>query len=617
MGGDGWGDDADGWGTTETSTSGFDSNNNESKSRGGSGCRKCGEEGHFARDCPKGGGSGCHGCGEEGHMKRDCPKGGGSACHGCGEEGHMKRDCPKKKPGSNKCFNCDSEDHMSRDCPEPKKCKRCKSEDHESKDCDKPMETRKVMGEDGTEREIYVPSEIVEEKLFEQGISSGINFDRFDKIAVQCTGNQTVQPIKSFEDAKLRTLLIENILKSKYTKPTPVQKHAIPIIMEGRDLMACAQTGSGKTAAFLLPILNNLLKMDLESKAGDSPQKPNAVIVAPTRELAIQIKDECRKFASGSMIKSVVAYGGTSVGFQLSTLFKGVHVLIATPGRLMGFVDQGKVSFEEVSFFVLDEADRMLDMGFLPEVKRICAAAGMPPKGERQTLMFSATFPPEIQELAAEYLENYLFLSVGIVGAASEDVKQVLYQVPKFEKRDKVKEMLDELGEKKTMVFVETKKQADFLATFLCEAGYPTTSIHGDRLQREREMALGDFRSGNKPVLVATAVAARGLDIKGVDCVINYDLPKSIDEYVHRIGRTGRVGNTGRAVSFYDSEHDEHLAADIVKIFGNAQIEVPEFLLQAAKGGGGGPASSGFGGKDIRKNAKQQKADSSDDEDWG
>lgn len=248
----------------------------------------------------------------------------------------------------------------------------------------------------------------------------------------------------------LRQLLRDNVDKSGYKKPTPIQKYAIPIIMNKRDLMACAQTGSGKTAAFLLPILHNILEDECDPHTGDAPQKPQAVIVAPTRELALQIKEEARKFALQSVAKAVVAYGGTSTGYQLAQLFKGCNVLIATPGRLMDFVEKGKVSFEDVRYLVLDEADRMLDMvisqifeselkslfkihfilqGFLPEMQRIVSHSTMPPKEKRQTLMFSATFAETVQHLALDFLNDYLFLAVGIVGGASSDVEQTFLKV--------------------------------------------------------------------------------------------------------------------------------------------------------------------------------------------
>jgi len=492
---------------------------------------------------------------------------------------------------------------MARDCEKPDVCRRCGQEGHMVKDCEEPEKTRVVESEDGTKREIYVPTETADGDLFASGISQGINFEKYEKIKVMCTGENAPAPIKSFDAAGLRSILNDNIKKSGYSNPTPVQKYAMPIIMGKRDLMACAQTGSGKTAAFLLPILHKLLEDGVDSNAGACPQKPQAVIVAPTRELAIQIKDEARKFSSSSVLKCVVAYGGTSTGFQLSTLMRGCNVLIATPGRLMDFVDKGKVSFEDVRYLVLDEADRMLDMGFLPEVNRICSAAQMPAKGERQTLMFSATFADEVQNLAKDLLNDYLFLVVGMVGAACDDVTQSVWEVDKFAKRDKLVEILKDVGTDRTMVFVETKKNADFIATYLSGEGLPATSIHGDRLQREREEALGDFKTGKRPIIVCTGVASRGLDIKDVKHVINYDMPKEVDEYVHRIGRTGRVGNTGKATSFFDPSRseDSKIATALVSILSNAQQEVPDFLANFGSGGGDEFGGGGtFGATDIR-----------------
>jgi len=228
--------------------------------------------------------------------------------------------------------------------------------------------------------------------------------------------------------------------------------------------------------------------------------------------------------------------------------------------------------------------------------------------------MFSATFAETVQHLALDFLKDYLFLSIGIVGGASSDVKQSFLKLGKFEKREKLVEILKEVGTDRTLVFVETKKNADFLATFLSEEGLPTTSIHGDRLQREREEALSDFKTGRMPILVATAVAARGLDIKGVAHVINFDMPKDVDEYVHRIGRTGRVGNEGKATSFYDPEHDGEVGAAVVKILSECQQEVPEFLQD---GGMGADASGGgFGGVDIRHGQTSVSANAADDDGW-
>ncbi|KAL1115904.1 hypothetical protein AAG570_006193 [Ranatra chinensis] len=417
-------------------------------------------------------------------------------------------------------------------------------------------------------REVYEPPEPSneEEFVFSSGISSGINFDKYDRIHVRVTGDTVVPPCTGFEDCGLREIVLQNVKKSNYRKPTPVQKNAMPIIMAGRDLMACAQTGSGKTAAFLLPIINVLLSDPRNLIISDCIE-PQAVIVSPTRELTLQIYHEARKFAHSSFVKVLVAYGGTSVSYQASQIARGCHILVATAGRLNDFVNRGRVNFSSVRFFVLDEADRMLDMGFLPAIEQMLDHPTMVPSTERQTLMFSATFPEDIQTLAGRYLNNYLFLVVGIVGGACADVEQSFYEVEKYEKRNKLIEILEDTNPRElTLVFVETKRNADFLAAFLSENNCPTTSIHGDRLQSQREQALADFKSGRMPTLVATAVAARGLDIKNVSHVINYDLPSTIDEYVHRIGRTGRVGNRGKATSFYDSGRDSQLAPDLVKI---------------------------------------------------
>uniref|UniRef100_UPI00398E9D22 probable ATP-dependent RNA helicase DDX4 isoform X2 n=1 Tax=Pristiophorus japonicus TaxID=55135 RepID=UPI00398E9D22 len=453
----------------------------------------------------------------------------------------------------------------------------------------------------------YVPPPPPEEEgaIFAR-FQTGINFDKYDDILVDVSGFNVPPAILSFDEAHLCETLNKNINKAAYLKPTPVQKHGIPIILSGRDLMACAQTGSGKTAAFLLPIIEMLLRGNVASSQFKERQEPEVVIVAPTRELINQIYLEARKFSYGTVVRPVVVYGGTSTGHQIRQVLQGCNILCGTPGRLLDIISKGKVGLGKVQYLVLDEADRMLDMGFEPDMRKLVNSFDMSPKQNRQTLMFSATFPEEIQRLAADFMKNdYLFLAVGQVGGACGDVQQSILQVDQYSKRNKLVEILTDIGVERTMVFVDTKRKADFLATFLCQEKFPTTSIHGDREQREREMALGDFRTGKCPVLVATAVAARGLDIEHVQHVINFDLPSTIDEYVHRIGRTGRCGNIGKAISFFDSNTDLPIARALLKVLSDAQQEVPIWLEEFAYAAHGtsyhNPLGKVFASVDTRK----------------
>nr|ACV32355.1 vasa [Nibea mitsukurii] len=440
-------------------------------------------------------------------------------------------------------------------------------------------------GSDGDRpRVTYIPPTLPEDEdtIFAH-YKTGINFDKYDDIMVDVSGTNAPQAIMTFEEATLCESLRKAVAKSGYVKPTPVQKHGIPIISAGRDLMACAQTGSGKTAAFLLPILQQLMADGVAASSFSELQEPEVLIVAPTRELINQIYMEARKFSYGTCVRPVVVYGGVSTGYQIREISRGCNVLCGTPGRLLDVIGRGKIGLSKLRYFVLDEADRMLDMGFEPDMRRLVGSPGMPTKEHRQTLMFSATYPEDIQRMAADFLKtDYLFLAVGVVGGACSDVEQTFVQVTKFSKREQLLDLLKTTGTERTMVFVETKRQADFIATYLCQEKVPTTSIHGDREQREREQALADFRSGKCPVLVATSVAARGLDVPDVLNVVSFDLPNNIDEYVHRIGRTGRCGNTGRAVSFYDPDADGQLARSLVTILSKAQQEVPSWLEEYA-----------------------------------
>nr|AVR48434.1 DEAD box protein Vasa [Forcipomyia taiwana] len=444
-------------------------------------------------------------------------------------------------------------------------------------------------------REVYIPPEPTEDEqeMYSGGIKTGLNFEKYNDIPVRVS-ELVAHPLYSFGDAGLRELVMANIKKYGYEKPTPIQKYAIPTILKGSDLMGCAQTGSGKTAAFFIPIVNKLLE-DVTFEVG----KPKALVVAPTRELVIQLFNEARKFAHGSCVKVAIAYGGAAVRYQNENLAKGCHILVATPGRLLDFMDRGWVTFEHIKFLVLDEADRMLDMGFKPAMEKLVNHETMVKTGERQTLMFSATFPEDVQLCAGQFLNNYAFISVGIVGSACQDVLQTFLEVPQKSKRKQIMEILADSDPKGTMIFCETKRNTDFLASFLSETKIPTTSIHGDREQRERELAIKDFTSGKMKVLVATSVAARGLDIKGVNHVINFDLPQNIDDYVHRIGRTGRLGNQGKATSFFDPEKDTALAPKLVDILEQAKVPIPSFLSSYS---GTNAGKSAYGADDIRNN---------------
>ncbi|KAL7286258.1 hypothetical protein TKK_0019435 [Trichogramma kaykai] len=451
--------------------------------------------------------------------------------------------------------------------------------------------------------------------------STGINFSKYEDIPVEASGDNIPPHISSFEEVKLTEIIRNSINLAGYDSPTPVQKYAIPIIINRRDVMACAQTGSGKTAAFLVPILNQIYESGPapppHASGGRRKQYPLGLVLAPTRELATQIYDEARKFAYRSRMRPAVVYGGSDISQQMRELDRGCHLLVATPGRLVDMLNRGKIGLHNCRYLVLDEADRMLDMGFEPQIRMIVENNNMPATGERQTLMFSATFPKEIQVLARDFLSNYIFLAVGRVGSTSENITQKIVWVEEHEKRSYLLDLLEAndyvtyAAESLTLVFVETKKGADQLDEFLHNLHFPVTSIHGDRSQFEREDALRSFRAGHTPILVATAVAARGLDIPHVKHVINFDLPGDVEEYVHRIGRTGRMGNLGTATSFFNHKN-ANLVRDLVPLLLEANQDLPSWLdsmFNDNRHGGGssrrpaakGRFSGGFGARDYRQ----------------
>jgi ATP-dependent RNA helicase DDX3X len=353
---------------------------------------------------------------------------------------------------------------------------------------------------------------------------------------VEVSGTDCPDPIDAYTTETIGEDLFRNTQLCGYTKPTPVQKYSCPIGSAGRDLMACAQTGSGKTAGFLFPIIMAMVKNGGREAPESSRRRvyPEALVLAPTRELAQQIHEEARRFTYCTGIASVCIYGGADVRDQLRQIERGCDLLVATPGRLVDLIERGRLGMENVRFLVLDEADRMLDMGFEPQIRRIVEECGMPHGDDRQTMMFSATFPANIQRLASDFLQDYIFLTVGRVGSASKDVTQTVEFVEENDKTDFLMRFLLTIEDGLILIFVETKRSCDYLEDVLCGKGFPACSIHGDKSQREREDSLRTFKRGITPVMVATDVASRGLDIPNVTQVINYDLPTNIDDYVHR-----------------------------------------------------------------------------------
>ncbi|KAI2641814.1 DEAD-domain-containing protein [Hypomontagnella submonticulosa] len=444
---------------------------------------------------------------------------------------------------------------------------------------------------------------------------TGINFEKYDDIPVEASGHDVPEPVLTFSNPPLDDHLIRNIELAHYKVPTPVQKYSIPIVMGGRDLMACAQTGSGKTGGFLFPILSQAFltgpsPVPVGAPGGGYGRQrkayPTSLILAPTRELVSQIYDEARKFAYRSWVRPCVVYGGADIGSQLRQIERGCDLLVATPGRLVDLIERGRISLQNIKYLVLDEADRMLDMGFEPQIRRIVEGEDMPGVQSRQTLMFSATFPRDIQMLARDFLKDYVFLSVGRVGSTSENITQKVEYVEDVDKRSVLLDILHTHGAGLTLIFVETKRMADSLSDFLINQNFPATSIHGDRTQRERERALEMFRNGRCPILVATAVAARGLDIPNVTHVVNYDLPTDIDDYVHRIGRTGRAGNTGHSTAFFN-RGNRGVVRDLIELLKEANQEVPAFLETIARESsyGGGRGGRGGGGRGRGQNANR------------
>jgi ATP-dependent RNA helicase RhlE len=364
----------------------------------------------------------------------------------------------------------------------------------------------------------------------------------------------------TFEQLGLITPLLKALKAEGYTSPTPIQEQAIPVVLEGRDLLGCAQTGTGKTAAFALPIMQILLENQQQSKGY---KHIRTLILTPTRELAVQIDESFGSYGKYTGLKHDVIFGGVSQHTQTLALRNGTDVLVATPGRLLDLMNQGYVHLDHLEIFVLDEADRMLDMGFINDVKKVIREL----PAQRQTLFFSATMPPQISGLADSILHEPVKVEVTPVSSTAETIDQSVFFVAGRDKHSLLVHLLQERGISRTLVFARTKHGADKIAKELKKMNISSDAIHGNKTQTARQNALKNFKNNRLKVLVATDIAARGIDVDNLTHVINFDLPNVPETYVHRIGRTGRAGSSGQAFSFCNAEEREYLK-DINKLIG-------------------------------------------------
>lgn len=371
--------------------------------------------------------------------------------------------------------------------------------------------------------------------------------------------------IMTFKEIQIAEPILKALANKKYETPTPIQEKAIPVALKGSDLLGIAQTGTGKTAAFAIPIIQQLS----EKQTGERKREVKALILTPTRELAIQINDCFHDYGRYTSLRHTVIFGGVNQRPQIDCLRKGCDILIATPGRLLDLIAQKYISLQHIEHFVLDEADRMLDMGFIHDIKRLLP---MLPK-QKQTLFFSATMPPAIDKLSKSILRQPVKIEVAPVSSVVDTIEQCLYYV---EKTDKSKLLINILGkeDKSVLVFSRTKYGADKIARVLNKRGIDCEAIHGNKTQGARQRALNNFKSGKTRVIIATDIAARGIDIANLEMVINYDLPDVAETYVHRIGRTGRAGHSGVALTFCSSEEYD-MVLDIQKLTGKKLNTAP------------------------------------------
>jgi len=415
-------------------------------------------------------------------------------------------------------------------------------------------------------------------------------FRKEKAMAVQ--GTNVPRPVETFDEAGFPQYVLSEVKAQGFEKPTAIQSQGWPMALSGRDVVGIAETGSGKTLSYCLPAIVHINAQPLLAP-GDGPI---VLVLAPTRELAVQIQAEITKFGKSSRIRNTCVYGGVPKGPQIRDLSRGVEVCIATPGRLIDMLEAGRTNLRRVTYLVLDEADRMLDMGFEPQIRKIIGQI----RPDRQTCMWSATWPKEVRQLASDFLNDYIQVNVGSMDlSANHRIHQIVEVVSDFEKRDKMIKHLEKIMENrsnKCLIFTGTKRIADEITRFLRQDGWPALSIHGDKQQNERDWVLNEFKQGKSPIMVATDVASRGIDVRDITHVLNYDYPNNSEDYVHRIGRTGRAGATGTAITFFTTDNSKQ-ARDLVTILTEAKQQIDPRLAEMVRYGGGGGGGGRWGGR--------------------
>ncbi|KAG5927787.1 ATP-dependent RNA helicase dbp2 [Claviceps africana] len=404
-------------------------------------------------------------------------------------------------------------------------------------------------------------------------------------------GSNVPKPVETFDEAGFPRYVMDEVKAQGFPAPTAIQSQGWPMALSGRDVVGIAETGSGKTLTYCLPSIVHINAQPLLAP-GDGPI---VLVLAPTRELAVQIQQEITKFGRSSRIRNTCVYGGVPKGPQIRDLSRGVEVCIATPGRLIDMLEAGKTNLRRVTYLVLDEADRMLDMGFEPQIRKIIEQI----RPDRQTLMWSATWPKEVRAMASDFLTDFIQVNIGSMDlSANHRITQIVEVVSENEKRDKMIKHLEktmESKENKILIFVGTKRVADEITRFLRQDGWPALSIHGDKQQNERDWVLDQFKTGKSPIMVATDVASRGIDVRNITHVLNYDYPNNSEDYIHRIGRTGRAGAKGTAITFFTTDNQKQ-ARELVNVLQEAKQQIDPRLAEMARfGGGGGNRYGGWG----------------------